>query len=108
MKTLTKLLAGVTLTICTVGAANASGYNWNNNSYSNSYHHAYNQPYSVSVAPQHHDFKVVDLNQTSQINDYRRMLTENTAMHRISERKKDRQMWERIRQAERADSYYYR
>jgi len=108
MKTLTKLLAGVTLTICTVGAANASGYNSYNNSYSNSYHHSYNQPYSVSVAPQFHHFIVIDLNQTSRINDYQRMLIENTAMHKISERKKDRQMRERIRQAQMAESYYYR
>jgi len=104
MKTLTKLLAGVTLTICTVGAANASGYN----SYSNSYHHSYNQPYSVSVAPQHRHFSVIDLNQTSRINDFRRMLTENTAMHNISERRKDRQMRERIRQAEMASFNQWR
>jgi len=59
MKTLTKLLVGVTLTICTVGAANASGYEWN------SYHYSYNQPYNP---PQ--GYKVTSLDQASRTNDY--------------------------------------
>lgn len=85
MNTLTKLIAGIAITVSSLSTVYAGPQQY---------------PYSVNVMPQHRTFSVVDLNQSRQINAYERRLRENAHAFELEERAADRRMIRRMRDRE--------